>query len=240
MNLLKNNGWKCLWRGHPAQPTDQLKPPLTTRNGMPRHGVIVTQWTPDKHHQHIVKNATHLDPVTLPAVKGVTGTVHQDVMPSWHGVLWLGRGVERTVGLANKDMMDAIVNPMEPGVAPTCEFHPALLSRSSPHIALLPVGEGQVIFWRGSYQLDFRKTAPTDAYATICFALGGVTPPTPPLNNIAAHQRCPRLKAPAARKIGAVVYHMLVCRARMPLGCTLGCVRTLHAIFAQISHNHHF
>ena len=27
MNLLKNNGWKCLWRGHPAQPTDQLKPP---------------------------------------------------------------------------------------------------------------------------------------------------------------------------------------------------------------------
>ena len=24
--LLKNNGWKCLWRGHPAQPTDQLKP----------------------------------------------------------------------------------------------------------------------------------------------------------------------------------------------------------------------
>ena len=29
MNLLKNNGWKCLWRGHPAQPTDQLKPPET-------------------------------------------------------------------------------------------------------------------------------------------------------------------------------------------------------------------
>ena len=26
-HLLKNNGWKCLWRGHPAQPTDQLKPP---------------------------------------------------------------------------------------------------------------------------------------------------------------------------------------------------------------------
>ena len=23
---LRNNGWKCLWRGHPAQPTDQLKP----------------------------------------------------------------------------------------------------------------------------------------------------------------------------------------------------------------------
>ena len=29
MNLLKNNGWKCLWRGHPAQPTDQLKPPVS-------------------------------------------------------------------------------------------------------------------------------------------------------------------------------------------------------------------
>ena len=29
MNLLKNNGWKCLWRGHPAQPTDQLKPTST-------------------------------------------------------------------------------------------------------------------------------------------------------------------------------------------------------------------
>ena len=26
-NLLMNNGWKCLWRGHPVQPTDQLIPP---------------------------------------------------------------------------------------------------------------------------------------------------------------------------------------------------------------------
>ena len=32
MNLLKNNGWKCLWRGHPAQPTDQLKPPHLPQN----------------------------------------------------------------------------------------------------------------------------------------------------------------------------------------------------------------
>ena len=86
-------------------------------NGMPRQGVIFTQWTPDKHHRHIVKNATH--PVPVPAVKGFTGTLDQDLVPTWHQVLWLGRGVEGTVGLANKDMMDAIFNPMEPGVAHT-------------------------------------------------------------------------------------------------------------------------
>ena len=27
VNLLENNGWNCLWRGHPAQPTDHPKPP---------------------------------------------------------------------------------------------------------------------------------------------------------------------------------------------------------------------
>ena len=35
MNLLKNNGWKCLWRGHPAQPTDQLKPPTSAHPHLP-------------------------------------------------------------------------------------------------------------------------------------------------------------------------------------------------------------
>ena len=35
MNLLKNNGWKCLWRGHPAQPTDQLKPLPTPLGPLP-------------------------------------------------------------------------------------------------------------------------------------------------------------------------------------------------------------
>ena len=101
-----------------------------------------------------------------------------NMVPTWHQVLWLGRGVEATVGLANKDMTDTIFNPEEAGVAPSCEFHPAFLSRSSPHIAQLPVGEGQVIIWRGPYQLEVHKTGPTDADATVRFALGGVVPPT--------------------------------------------------------------
>ena len=42
-------------------------------NGLPHKGVIFTQWTPDKHHRHIIKKATHLDPVLVPAVKGFTG-----------------------------------------------------------------------------------------------------------------------------------------------------------------------
>ena len=143
-------------------------------------GVIFTKWTPDKHHRHIVKNATHLDPLPVPAVKGFTGTLDQDLVPTWHQVLWLGRGVEGTVGLANKDMMDAIFNPMESGVAYTCALHPAFLLRSSPHLAHLPVGDSQVIFWRGPYQLEVNKTGPNDADATVRFPLGGVTPPTRP------------------------------------------------------------
>ena len=108
------------------------------------------------------------------------GTVDQDMVPTWHQVLWLRKGVEATVGLANKDMMDTIVNPEEPSVTLTCEFHPVFFSRSSPHIAHLLVGEGRVIFWRVPYQLEVRKTRPTNADGTVRFALGGVLPPARP------------------------------------------------------------
>ena len=79
----------------------------------------------------MVKNASHLDVVQVPAVKGFTGTLDQEFLPTWHQVLVLRRGVEATVALANKDMMDTICHPIELGVAPTWCFHPAFPSRSS-------------------------------------------------------------------------------------------------------------
>ena len=118
---------------------------------MLRQEVIFTQWTPDKHHQHIVKNATHLGPVPLPAIKGFTGTVDQHVVRTGHQVLWLGRGVDGKVGLANKDTIDAICNSMELGDAQNCAFKPAFLSRNSSHIAYFPDGDRQVILWRRPY-----------------------------------------------------------------------------------------
>ena len=44
---------------------------------------------------------------------------------------------------SNKDMMDAIFDAMEPGVAHTCEFRPVILSQRTHHIAHLPFGEGK-------------------------------------------------------------------------------------------------
>ena len=76
--------------------------------------------------------------------------------------------------------MDTTFNPMEPGVAPICDFHPTFLARSNLHIAHLPVGDGQVIFWWGQYHLEVFKTGPTDADASVCFALDGVISPTRP------------------------------------------------------------
>ena len=197
----------------------------------PPWDAIFTQWTPDKHHWHIVKNATHLDPMLVPSAKGFMGTLIKTWCQlgtkswTWHQVLWLRRGVEGTVGLANKDMMDAIFNPMEPGVAHTYEFHLAFLSRSSPHIAHLPIGEGQVIFWRGPYHLEVCKTGPTNADAIVRFALGGVIPPT-----------CPCLEAPEASKIGAVV---ITCRYAFALHISLRMHIAYHfsVNFARISHN---
>ena len=54
MNLLKNNGWKCLWRGHPAQPTDQLKPP-TLKIPFPYAVLLSGEFTPTKfeHVRHM-------------------------------------------------------------------------------------------------------------------------------------------------------------------------------------------
>ena len=116
------------------------------KNG--RQFVIFTHRTPDKHHQHIPKNAPHLDLVPVPVVKGFAGTLDQDLVPTWHQVLWLGSGMEGMVGRANKLMTDAIFDPLQTGVAHTCD-HPAFLSRSSPCIARLRVGEGQEIFRPG-------------------------------------------------------------------------------------------
>ena len=108
---------------------------------------MFTKWTPDKQHRHIVKNASHLDHVLVPAVKGFIGIVDQNIVPTWHQVLWLGRGVEAIVGRANKEMMDAIFNPEEPGVAPTCEFQPVFLSRRTPPIAHPTVRKAKSFFW---------------------------------------------------------------------------------------------
>ena len=98
--------------------------------------------------------------------------------------------------------MDAIFNTMETGVAHTCEFHAVFLSRSSPHIDHLPVGEGQVIFWRGPYQLGVRKTGPTDADATFCFDLGGVLPPTRPATAWLLINAVPAWRPPKQAKSG--------------------------------------
>ena len=108
------------------------------------------------------------------------GSVDQHMVLIWHQMLWLGREMEATIGLANKDLTDTIFNPVVPGVAPTCECHPVFLSRSSPHIAHLTVGDGQVIFYAGTYQLEVGKARPTDADATVSFALGAFIPPARP------------------------------------------------------------
>ena len=56
----------------------------------------------------MVKNATHLDPVPVPAVKGFLGTVDQNMVATWHQVFWLGRGVEAIVGLADATIRFAL------------------------------------------------------------------------------------------------------------------------------------
>ena len=61
------------------------------------------------------------------------------------------------VGLANTDIANAIFDPLDLGTCPTCEFHQALLSRSSPKVSVVPVGEGQVFFWRDPYEPDPRR-----------------------------------------------------------------------------------
>ena len=62
-------------------------------DGMPGQRDLFTQWTPDKHHRGMVSNATHLDCVLVGVVKGFTGTLDQELLLTWHQVLWLGRGV---------------------------------------------------------------------------------------------------------------------------------------------------
>ena len=113
-----------------------------------------------------------------------------------------GQGVEGTVGLANKDMMDAIFNPMEPGVAHTCAFHPA---EQPPHGP--PPSRG-----RPSHFLA--GTPPARGHGCHCPLCPQWCHPTNlPRNGMAAHQRCPCLEAPEASKIGCGPSHARVmCR----------------------------
>ena len=197
---------------------------------------MFTQWTADKQHRHIVKNATHCDYVPVSAVKGFMGTVDQNMVPTWHQVLWLGRGVEAIVGLGTKLDMDTMSNPEEPGVVPTCEFHPVFLSRSSPHIAHLPVGEGHVVFWQGPYQLEVRKTKPTDVNAPIRFALGGVVPPARSATAWQLINVVPAWSPPKQAKSGL---WSITCPCDVQVSFCVAHVveaHTFHAILAQILH----
>ena len=72
------------------------------------------------------------------------------------------------------------LTPWNPVLLTPASSAPSFLSRSNHHIPHLPVGEEQVIFWLGPYKLKVLKTGPTDADATLRFALGGVIPPTRP------------------------------------------------------------
>ena len=182
-------------------------PPL---NGLLRQGVIFSQWAPDKHHHHIVKNSTHLDLVLVPAVKGFMGTLDQECVPTWHQVLWPGRGVEATAGLANTDMMDAIFDVMGPGGTPSCEFHCAFLSWSSPHIAHLPIWKRQVNSLAWSLPAPSPQDRPHQRRCQCPLCPRWCHPTKPPRNGMAAHQRFPRLQAPEASKVGDVVYGMPV------------------------------
>ena len=138
---------------------------------------MFTEWTPDKQHRHLVNNVTHLNLVP-PRVTAFTCTGHQYMVPTWHQLMWLGRGVEAAVMVAKKDMANTIFNPEEPGAGSTYKFDPVFLSRSNPHIAHLLVGEGQVVLRQGPYQLQIRKTGATDADATVHLTLGGFLLPT--------------------------------------------------------------
>ena len=109
--------------------------------------------------------------------------------------------------LANKDMFEVIFNPMLPGVAQTCEFHPALFS-TPPLTSPTPSRGRAVIFWRRRYPLKVCKTGPTNADANCPLYPQWCHFTNPPCNGMAAHQRRPCLAVSEASKIGVVVHHM--------------------------------
>ena len=91
----------------------------------------------------------------------------------------------------------------------TCIFHPVSPPpSSSPHVAQVPVGEGQVVFL--AWTLPARGFQDRSHGCKYRYLLcPWQCPPTdPPYNNMAAHQRCACLEALKEGEIAVVVCHM--------------------------------
>ena len=95
---------------------------------------MCTRRTPDRQHQHIVQNATMCATMCYCGGKGIHGYCRSTHGANLAPMLWLVRGVEARIGLANKDMVHTIFNLEELAAGSTCAIRPAFLSRSSPHI----------------------------------------------------------------------------------------------------------
>ena len=126
-------------------------------HGLPHQGVMFTRRTMDKQHRHIVKNATHLDRVLVPGVKTFMGALDQHTVPTSLLVLWLGRGIARTVGLDNKDMVGTIFDPEEPGRFHLRNLVAVPLLEQSTHCRPPRLGRGSVF---GTDPLSWKAARP--------------------------------------------------------------------------------
>ena len=80
------------------------------------------------------------------------------------------------MGLAVEDLRDDVFNPPDPPALaspPVCTHHPTFVTRSAASLQAPPVHSGEVVLWRGPYQLQVANDGRTDGNALVQWAIGG-------------------------------------------------------------------
>ena len=106
-------------------------------------------------------------------------------------------------------MMDAILNPIEPGIAHTCKFHPPSCRGAAPTSPTSQSRKAKSFSRSDSTSPRSAKPGPPTR-RPLSVLPSVVSPPTnAPSNGVVAHQRSPCLEAPKASIIAVVVYHTI-------------------------------
>ena len=165
------------WSTPPA--TMVVHPPA----GQDMQGALFTQWTTNKKHVSVLPNTTNLDPPLPPCSRNFWGPLTSKRSPHMANFFLWGWGWRPIWGWPWRTFGTMFSTPPKPRVKqapPVCPHHPTFVTRLAAGLHPVPVHGGEVLLWRGPYQLELAKAERTNGDALVQWAIGGFLPPERP------------------------------------------------------------
>ena len=115
-----------------------------------------------------------------------------------------------------------------------CPHRPTFVTRSAAGLHPVPVHGGEVVLWRGPYQLELAKAERTDGDALVQWAIGGFLPPERPASAWQLLNEAPPFRNARQAKKGG---WSIRCPCEVEVWCVLRVAEPeIRAIFARLCH----